>query len=361
MKNWTRSIMIGLAAPIVVSLFILAFLWPNATMKPKDLPVAMVGPEQAVTAMQDNIAAKQPDLLDVRQLSTRDEAVQAIKERLVYGAIILGDKPEVLTSSAASTSSSQIMSGMATTMGTMMTQKANEQAQAHGQPAGSVPDIKVPVTDVVPLSSDDPAGLGMSLVPMPLALGSIIAAALASFTLASARHRMLAIAIYAPLAGLAGSAIMGPWLDLLPGNFWSNAGIFTLSFAAISSFIAGLKSLMGPAGFGLGAMIIILLANPLSSSSYPYQFLLGHWGRIGHFLPIGSASTLMRSVNYFPDAPIGAQVITEFLWLAVGVGLLLTAAIFHDRRDRSLDSLSAADLEGAHDAPAPTASASPAL
>ena len=46
--------------------------------------------------------------------------MQQIRERKLYGAILLGDSPEVLTSSAASSASNQILRGVATELQTQI-------------------------------------------------------------------------------------------------------------------------------------------------------------------------------------------------------------------------------------------------
>ncbi|MEX3559428.1 hypothetical protein [Corynebacterium sp. LK2522] len=203
---------------------------------------------------------------------------------------------------------------------------ANKQAQAaaaaKGIPADAVPEVQVEVTDLVPFSADDPQGLGMNFVILPIAIGGLIGGAIASFTLRRPGQRLLAVAIHAPLAGTLVAVVMGPIFGMLPGGFWASAGVLALGIGALSSLIAGLRSVLGIGGFVLGAVFNMLFANPLAGTMAPKEFVVGNWGALGQHLPNGATATLVRSVNYFPSAPIGQPVWTLLAWIAVGVCLL---------------------------------------
>ena len=125
-----------------------------------------------------------------------------------------------------------------------------------------------------------------------------------------------------PLAGVLVAVVMGPIFGLLPGGFWVSAEAFTLGIGALSALIAGLQTVLGLAGFVLGALFNMLLANPLAGTMAPKEFVAGGWGTFGQYLPNGATATLLRSVNYFPSAPVGQQVWTLLAWIAVGVCLL---------------------------------------
>lgn len=58
MKDWTKAIAVGFLAPLAVCLFVLAFLWPMATMTPKDLPLAVVGTQEQVSKVSEAFEQK---------------------------------------------------------------------------------------------------------------------------------------------------------------------------------------------------------------------------------------------------------------------------------------------------------------
>ncbi|WP_235344170.1 hypothetical protein [Brevibacterium sp. UCMA 11754] len=94
-----QALLAAIFAAAIVTVILLAFSWPTVTSEPKDLPIAAVGDQEQI----DQIAADAPDgMLDLRKVDSRAEAQQLIREREVYGALLLGDDPEILTSTAAS-------------------------------------------------------------------------------------------------------------------------------------------------------------------------------------------------------------------------------------------------------------------
>ncbi|MGH8968287.1 MAG: hypothetical protein ACRDXB_23580, partial [Actinomycetes bacterium] len=143
---WTRVVAIALAVAAVVGVLVLAFAWPAVTAEPKDLPVAVTGPDQAVAGFEATLETAQPGVVDLVPVDDRDAAVAAIEARDVYGAIVLGEVPEVLTASAASSATHQLLTAAAAQLQAGLAQ----QAQATGDPAATPPTVTV--TDAVPLS-----------------------------------------------------------------------------------------------------------------------------------------------------------------------------------------------------------------
>ena len=108
-----RVLALSVALVAVVGVIVLAFSWPSITSEPRDLPVAIAGPAEAVDQIAAGLDEAQPGAIAFTEVADRDEAVEAIETREVYGAIILGQQPEVLTSSAASAAVAQLLGGAA--------------------------------------------------------------------------------------------------------------------------------------------------------------------------------------------------------------------------------------------------------
>src|SRR3954470_16826434 len=100
--KWGFSILFGVVGSLIVGLVVLAFLWPVATASPKDLPIAIAGPSAQATALEKAINASASGAIDFHAATDRDAAIAQIKNCSVYGAIVLGSQPEVLTASAGS-------------------------------------------------------------------------------------------------------------------------------------------------------------------------------------------------------------------------------------------------------------------
>ena len=84
---------------------------------------------------------------------------------------------------------------------------------------------------------------------------------------------------------------------------WPLLGRFSaisLTIAASALVVAGLVRLMGAAGVGLGALLLVIVGNPLSGIATSPRLLPAPWGEFGQWLPTGAGGTLLRTVAYFP-------------------------------------------------------------
>lgn len=337
---WPKALITAVIATFAVSLVLLAFAWPTVTSSAEHLPVAVVGTSDQVSVMKEKLPE---DLLDLHDASNREDAVHQIETREVYGAIVLGDQPEILVAGAASPVASQLLTQAGTSMqrqidqqviasmtdGIQKMQQAMAQMAQGGRPAagpapsapvaqqqaGEVPTVKV--TNVVPLSDSDPRGSGLAIAGLPLAMGGMIGGALISLLVSGTWRRLAAIAAYGVLGGLALVLILQPWLDILQGNFWVNAGATGLGLMATAALIVGLNSVFGRIGIALGAIITVFIGNPLSGLTQPKEFILHPWGEVGQWLVPGLSGTILRDLSYFPHADLTGQA-----WALVGWGVL---------------------------------------
>jgi hypothetical protein len=310
----TVGIVLAMAALLAV--IVMAFSWPAVTAEPKNLPLAVAGPADAVTAFGAGVEKAKPGLLDITPVADRDAAVAAIEARDVYGAIVLGPKPEVLTASGAGPSVAQAVSALAAPLQSMVTAQAGT--------AGVEPPT-VTVTDVVPLSPDDPRGTGFNAAMFPFVLGGILGGVGLSLRVRGPRRRALALVAYALVGGAAIAAIVGSWFGALPGSWWALAGAIALALAAIAATIAGLNAWLGYPGLALGAVLIMLIGNPLSGVAIPPEFIPEPWGAVGQWFPPGAGATLLRGLAYFPAADATFPWLVLAGWAVVGFGLLLAA------------------------------------
>lgn len=313
--RWGLGALLGLGGSLVVSLIVLAFLWPVATASPRDLPLTVVGSAEQASLVAEALNTQSDGLFAFSEATDRSEAVNAIERRESYGAIVLGQQPEVLVSSAANPAIAQQLAGIGAKLQQMLAQQITA---AGGDPA----QLQVPVTDVVQLSAADPNGAGLAVASFPLTLGGIIGGMLVSFLVVGSWRKLTALTAYAVGAGLFVAVILQPWFGVLQGSFGLNALAIGLAMFATGSLIVGLHSLLGRPGAVLGAILTLLIGNPISAASMPHQFIAGAWGDIGQGFVPGAASTLIRSISYFPEAPMAAQWLTLASWSAAGVVLL---------------------------------------
>ena len=81
--------------------------------------------------------------------------------------------------------------------------------------------------------------------------------------------------------------------------------------------------LLGAAGAGLGALLLVIIGNPLSGIATSPRLLPGPWGEFGQWLPTGAGGTLVRTATYFPEASVWGPLLVLFIWAAIGVGMVL--------------------------------------
>jgi hypothetical protein len=317
-----RSIGIGVALAAVIAVVLVAFLWPIVTASVKALPVAVVGLQAQVEQLESAIDDRAPDAFEITALEDREAAVHAIETREVYGAIVLDPQsPDVLIASAASPVVAQQLAGLAPALQAQLTAALAAQGVTPPSP------IVVEVTDVVPLAATDERGAGLAASSLPLLIGSLLGGAAISLAIVGAWRRIAALLAYVVAAGFAIAAILQGWFGALQGDFLLNVGAIALALLAGSGVIVGLAAVLGRPGVPIGVVLLLLIANPISSAAQPVEFLLEPWGAVGQWFPPGAAATLLRDLSYFPAADATFPWLVLAGWAAVGVLLAALGAV----------------------------------
>ncbi|MEU4626593.1 hypothetical protein AB0G04_42250 [Actinoplanes sp. NPDC023801] len=298
---------------VIISVLLTAFAWPAVRSTVHDVPIAVAGPAPAVQQVTAALEQRLPGAFEVTAVNGTAEAEQLIRDREAYGAIDLtSGNPQVITASAASAPVAQTL-----------------QALAAGLAQGETPAVAA--RDLVPLPADDPRGAGLAAGALPLVIGGIMAAALLTARLRGTGRRVAGALLFAITGGLAMAAILQYWLGSLGGDYLANAGGIALSVGATALTLLGLESLLGAAGLGLGAAVMMLVGNPLSGVSSAPQMLPGWSGELGQLLPPGAGGSLLRSTAFFDGAAAGPPIAVLLSWLAFGA-LLCVASTLRARR-----------------------------
>ncbi|BDV31865.1 ABC transporter permease [Microbacterium terricola] len=329
--RWPAAIAISAAAAIAVAVIVLAFLWPVVTAEAKDVPLGLVGPEQATSQVESALDEHADGVFDTTTYDTRDEAVDAIEQRKLYGAVVVGTEPEVIVASAASPAVATMLRSLA---GTLQAQVSAQLAAAGQDPTS----VTVAVTDVVPLVDEDPNGSGLVAIGFPIVLGGMLGGILISLLVAGVARRLTALAVYAVAAGTLVTLIAHTWFGILPGDFLALATGLSLAMLGTASFIVGMNALIGPPGIAVGAILTMLVGNPISAAAMPAQFLVGPWGQIGQYFVPGAAATLIRDLSYFPAADMTQPWLVLGAWAIAGV-LLSALGHWRNREVVHIDAL----------------------
>lgn len=315
-RFWGGAGLVGVVGVIVALALGAAYMSISSDQRPRDLPVAAVGPAEAAKALE----AKAPGELSVRPVPDRAAARQAIAERDVYGAVVLSREGvrELMIAPAANLSVS------------------NTLRKTLGRPtSGNVPRI----TDVGPLPDEDSGGLDVGLLVQILLLGGTVA--VVGFGRFVPRFRGDPRRGVLPLASLAGySLLFGLALALMTEAF----GVGTeaaflerfLALSLISSAVAvstaALVALIGPLGSAVAGVLYFLLGAQISGAGAAPEFLPPFWSDLGQALPAGAGTSLLRSVFYFPDSSTGESIAILAAYAGVGLAVLLVLNLVHARR-----------------------------
>lgn len=301
-----RIAMVAVLAPALVALALWAFAWPAARTAPRDLPLGVAGPAAAAEPVAQRLEQRE-GAFEVHRYADEAAARSAIEGRTVYGAVVATPEgPKLLTATAASPVVAQLL----------------EQAVREQAPEGT----QVPTVDVVPAPATDPRGSALGSSVLPLAIAGVAAGALVTLGGLRGLRTAGALVLAAGLVGVVAAALTHSWLGALTGNWWAEAGVLGLSTLAVSATVAGIGALLGPAGIGVGALLMVLLGNPFSGVTSAPRLLPEPIGVIGQLLPPGAGGTLLRSVSFFDGAQAAAPALTLGIWTALGLtGVLLGA------------------------------------
>ena len=232
----------------------------------------------------------------------------------MYGGISLGQGgPKLL-----------IATGAGPTVAQLLTQVGNGIAQHAGVPPRT--------EDLAPPTANDPRGAGLAASALPITLAGLLpAVALVVLLKREVKTRFAAVAMFSGLAALTIAALLRYVLGSIGANFWGVTGGLTLGVLAAGLSMLGLGSLFGRVGLAVGALLALLLANPLSGLNSAQELLPRGWGALGQLLPQGANATLLRSTAFFDGAGSGTAIMVLTCWAVAGAVLIVIAALRRDR------------------------------
>lgn len=298
----------GLAAVVLggtalICVLFVALALPGVKSGLHEVPVGVTGAPAATARLAGALEQARPGAFDVTRYASPQELEEAIEQRDVYGGILVGGDERVLVASGGSA---------------VVAQALGEVAQSPLLRAGD----PTPVVDIAPLPETDPRGSGIAGLALPLSIGAAIPALLLLLRFPERRSvRLLGAALFAVVAGLSIAAILDAWFGTTEENFLLVSAGLALGIAAVTLFVHGLATWLGLAGFGLGLLFMMLVANPLSGLATAPEFLPAGWGAFGQWLPTGASGTLLRSNAYFDGNAATGPVLVLAGWIVVGLVL----------------------------------------
>ncbi|MFV0532475.1 MAG: hypothetical protein ACK5MR_02330 [Cumulibacter sp.] len=300
------GIILGLT--VMIGAMLLAFATPQLNSGARDLPLAVSGNPQAIEQVTAQLAQGAADTFDITTYATADEGAEAIKNRDAVGGIALtGDGVTIQTAAGAGASYKMVLTSI------------GAQLEAAGQ--------QVTYVELAPTTADDPSGNALVTLGMPLIFGGMAGGAVLYLIYkGSLRNRLLGATAFAITGGLAATAILQYGFGAFDGDYWLTSLAVTAGIMAISYLILGLSSIIGYAGLGIVAVLMMFVSNPLSGLATGPDWLPAFWGDLGQFLPVGAAGTAIRSSVYFDGAGATQAWIVLACWIALGLGLAVLGA-----------------------------------
>lgn len=308
-----KLVMIVLGLTTILTVMLLAFAAPALHSGPEDLPLAVSGPEQGVSQVTAALEKESPGTFDVTTHDSAGEAADAIRDREAIGGIAVGpDGITVQTAAGSGSAYAQLLQGVGSGL------------ERSGQ--------EVTYDELAATTDDDPSAAGISTIGLPLVFGGMATAALLLLAYTGpASRRFTGAGAVALLGGLLAAAVLQLGFGAFDGTYWQIAASIAVGILAISSVVLGLGALLGRAGIGIGALTMLLVANPLSGLANGPEWLPQPWGDIGQLLPVGATGSLVRSVAYFDGGGATAPVLVLLGWVVTGM-LLAALGVARQRR-----------------------------
>ncbi|WP_054813455.1 hypothetical protein [Nocardia arizonensis] len=308
MNSTQRSFAVGIGAALLQAIMLIAFAWPAANIAPRDLPLAVAGPQ--ASAVEARLNGMLPGAFEISTVADENAARGAVIDRKVYGAVLTGQgAPRVLVASGASPAVAQQLTGMAQVLS--------------GTPAAAV-------EDVVAADSDDPRGMAFGAMVLPLVMSGIAAGVLLSLVVPTVAGRGIGLVTFGVVGGLLSMAVVQGWMSVVPGSYLVLAAVAGLVSVAVAGAVAGLAAVLGRPGIGIAALTMLLVGNPFSAATSAPELLPRPWGAIGQYLPPGAAASLMRSVAFFDGVGAAKPLTVLTGWVAVAA-VLLTFGVLRER------------------------------
>jgi hypothetical protein len=304
---------------VVIAIVALAFALPAARSKPHDVPIGAAGPQAASGQVEDILEQNAPGAFELTYYPSEAALRNAIRNRDVYGGISFGPDGRTLL----------IATGASPAIAQLLTQIGNGIAQQAGAPLHT--------EDVAPPTADDPRGGGLAASALPITLAGLLPAI--ALVLALRREvwtRFAAAVVFAGVAGLTIAALLRYVLGSIDTNFVGVTAGLTLGALAAGLSMLGLGSLFGRVGLGLGALLALLVGNPLSGLASAPELLPSGWGAVGQLLPQGANATLLRSTAFFDGAGATTAIAVLACWAVAGAVMIVIAAVRNGRALRKV-------------------------
>lgn len=317
---------------VVLGIMMTAFSLPAVNSGVNDVPVGVVTTDKTVYNKFATPLEKKG--FDVKQYKSVSSMKDAVNDRKIYGAFEISNTGDMTLykATAASTAVSQALETLGNAVVAQQktaakAQIAQMQAQATDATMLKALDAKVQAIDAKTLKvkelkafpSRDSKGTGLVAGALPIALGGWIGSVAIANAVKGKKQKFWAAIAFAFIGGLGLVGVIQFGIGTFDGNYFVTSLGAMLGIAATAFFVLGLLEIMGNAGLGIAAVMLILLGNPLSGLSSAPEMLPNGWGFFGQLLPPGATGTLLRNLTFFDGHAIGLSAGVLATYVIVGL------------------------------------------
>jgi hypothetical protein len=274
--------------------------------QPHDIAVGLAGPAPAVQQISSSFGTAAPGAFHFTTYGSEQDARAALDARTVDGVLVLGAaSPHLIVAGAAGDTVTGVITG----------------AFANAFKAQGVTQT---VETVHPFAAGDAHGLVLFFVVVATLIGTLVAQA-ASIATAKASGfgwRLGLVVVVGVLLGLAGMGtaawIVGGYGD----GFWAAAGLVALASVAVGAVVAGTGRLLGTAGIGLAALVVVLLDLVSSGGPVGSQMLPDFYRSVAPWMPAGQLYSALRDALFFDNVDLARPITVLSGWLIAGLALM---------------------------------------
>jgi hypothetical protein len=322
-----RRVVLVMAA---MTVFVVAMIasYSGAFAKPTlhHLDVAVSGPDQLVTAMQEQ------DALDVTRVADAAAARAQVTERRTDAAM-------------AVTPTGELEVFVAGGGGRSVANAAESVGRGVAAKAGLTPVV----TDVAPTSAADPQGTVEFYAVIFLSIGASLGATVFGFLVGRVTHlatlarRTLSLVAYSAVLAGAVTVYVDAALGALTGHTWQVFGALWLYALAVSGAVTGVSAAFGTIASASLTIFLVIVGNAAAAGPVGLPLLSGFYTTLNGIVPQGSGVALLRSIEYFDGHGAVTPLVTLVIWAATGAVLALGAVLapaaarayraHHDQRD----------------------------
>ncbi|ADG88960.1 hypothetical protein [Thermobispora bispora] len=287
------------AVTLLGALFVTSFLGAFRQPEPHDVPIAVVGPDQVVARLEQQVAAQAPGAFDLIGYPDAAAARQALLDREVDAVLAPQERTLTVASAAGRTGAAIITAAF----------------------QAAIPGLTV--QDAVPLPPGDPGGVAGMFYLMGLLIPGIVLAVLVTRSGARPAARLGALLGGALVIGTANALLADVVFGALPDRLAALAALSAGIVAALGLVVAGLARTVGLPGVPVATLLFFPIGLPASGGLIGPRFIPEWYAAVGQVLPLGPAAEALRNTVFFDGAALARPLAVLGGWALLGLVLHL--------------------------------------